>query len=253
MDINALKASANNGDTSAMVDLSFLCYDQKEYEEALVWAEKAATKGDRKGVIFTRALASILGEASSSLEIQDYDEAINCWKMVLYWSQYSLQKLSLNDEDRSQALADVNFSSFKLAYCYWRSGDYDAAIKIKLANKTMESLVHGLCFDKIALRDKNPSLLRTSYQLISALEQDAAFFNRKKDEAEEVVFLFSILSLAGFYRLGLQNYLRADINKSVYLLSCCAKLLSTPRLKNIAEKELGSYKKTLLGGWRYIG
>lgn len=136
MDINERKVSANNGDTSAMMDLAFYFYDQKDYHEALLWAEKAARKGEKIGVSVTRSLSSILGEACSSLDVQAYDEAINYWSLVRYWSQHTLQGLSDEGEERNRALADFNFSSFKLAYCYWRSGDYDAAIKIKLANKT---------------------------------------------------------------------------------------------------------------------
>ena len=44
MDINERKVSANNGDTSAMMDLAFYFYDQKDYHEALLWSEKAARK-----------------------------------------------------------------------------------------------------------------------------------------------------------------------------------------------------------------
>lgn len=253
MDINERKVSANNGDTSAMMDLAFYFYDQKDYHEALLWAEKAAKKGEKIGISVTRSLASILGEACSSLDVQAYDEAINYWSLVRYWSQHTLQGLSDEGEERNRALADFTISSFKLAYCYWRSGDYDAAIKIKIANKTMESLIHGLCLDKIACRDNNTSLLRTSYQKISVLEHDAAFFNREKSETEEVVFLFAVLSLSVSYRLGIPYYLREDLNRAVYLLSCCANLLTIPSLKRVAEKELAAYKRTASGGWQYIG
>jgi len=250
MELKTAIELANQGDSKIMVQLAFYYWDQKEYSDAADWAEKAAEAGEREGVIFVRAVRSVLGEASCGIGV--FEDALEEWKTVKKWTEYSLHNLQLDNEERANAECDLRTSEYRISLCYYRLGQYEEAIKSNSRTDTEGTMLRGLCIDKIALQTKNSEMLRTAYQVLSCIEGDRDFFNRKKDGIDESTFTLAVISLAGFYTFGLQGFLKPDLNKAVSLLDRATGVLQTPKCRSFIQEQRSKYQKRLFGGYRYI-
>ncbi len=250
MNITDILSLANGGDSKAMMDACFYYYDEKDFDEAAKWAEKAAEAGQERAPIMLRALRSILGIASCG--IGAYDEALKEWSSVRKWATYCLQNLRLNEEEHAGAIHDIWNAEYYTAFCYYRKEMYRESIEINTLSGTKASILRALCIDKIAINTNNPLLLRTAFQVLTCLERDAAYFNSKKDENEELIFVLAVHSLAGFYTLGLVGFLKQDLNRAVYLLESALNTVVASQHKSFLQNRLAQYQKNMFGGYRYI-
>lgn len=246
MNTNEIIQKANSGDVDSMMELVSFYTEQKEWNEAIDWADKAAEAGNVNGMykaanLHSLRMSSLLSGGMPFWGVMKEDaQAIQKNAGVLL-SACRNGHIDLNEDTYSHLL-----SLFKEAlYCEavtWYSddtNDYERAVHlIKDIDSTREQTLLGLCQFELSQHSEAIRILTTVYN-------DTAYVSAKKVPAEEAIYSTAMFALSVMTRMN------GDLDKAVLILNRGIDGVTDIDMKTPLQKELGRYQKKMFGGWKF--
>ena len=247
---------ASAGDFRAMLDLADYYYelyeagDQNSLQTSILWLDRAAEAGSVAGV-----MQSITGYELLAVtrEISDnWPEARAAWKAQNKWANVAREHIKLDAEEQAMVYSALDASLYNIAFCYYTEKDYAGAKNtLKNWNCTKSMILQGACTFSEAM--SNLSLLPLAYNQLGSIERDLQYAHSKKTSHEEEVFSDASCYLSIIYRLGIDNFVRPNLDKAVSVLVNALNVSTEGAPRNLVQIELDKYKKKLFGGYTYTG
>lgn len=237
---------ANTGDTDAMMQLIKLFSDERDWNEAIDWADKAAEAGIvgaiyKAVVLHGRRMHALVDMGMVSGLMPDDAQAVKM-NAALLLSIYQKGRLDLDDDTVSflrDALRDGLY--YEAVSCFFaKPCDYDRIISLLGdVEFTREQFLCGNAYYEKGQHNK-------AREKFNAALQDSGYIGSDKDTFDDCVFASSMDSFAAMER---EN---GNMDQAVMLLNRAIDNCSTDEMKALLQKELGRYHRKMLGGWKYI-
>ena len=241
-----LTSKAQAGEMAAILQLIELLTDEKEWNEAIDWADKAAETYNENGlykaaILHHFRLYSLLGGGAPFYGLMEEDaQAVQKDAGVLVSAaQAGLIELSADTLSLIQKFFDEACYGEALVCCVKEKPDYDRVIHLlKEANSTKEKAICGLACYQMQQDARAAEMLKDVYL-------DADYVSADKMFAEQCIYAAAMQNLSVIARMD------GKMGQAVAALNRGRQGVSNEALKEALAKELARYQKKLFGGWKY--
>lgn len=247
MNREELIAKANEGDVGAMMQLVEMYIDEKDWNEATDWADKAAETGDVNAMYKAVNLHSMRMHSLVALGMLDGlmpkdAQAVQENAAVLIGACRK-GLVDLNEDIYSHLLSTLRDGIYYEAIsCYYSEpSDYARIIHLlQSVDSAREQFLCGCAFFDTKRYDEALKKLNEAYQ-------DGEYINAEKKTPEEGVFANAMHVFSDMERIN------GDLDKAVMILNRAIEGVSDEEMKARLRIELGKYQKKMFGGWKYMG
>ena len=242
-----LIAKANNGDVDAMMQLVSIFVDEKDWNEATDWADKAAETGNVNAMYKAVSLHSMRMHSLAALGMlsglmpDDAQAVQNNAAVLIGASRKGL--IDLDDSIYSHLLTALRDGMYYEAVsCYYTEpSDHNRIIHLlKDVDSAREQFLCGNAYFELELYDD-------ALRKIDAAFQDKEYLANKKSTVEEGIFAVATDVFSKLERIN------GNLEKAVMILKQGIQSVAEEDTKAHLQEELGKYQKKMLGGWKYLG
>lgn len=242
-----LISKANSGDVDAMMQLVNIYIEEKDWNEAIDWADKAAETGDVNAMykavnLHSMRMHSLVALGMLSGLMPDDARAVQNNAAVLLGA-CKKGLVDLNDDIYSHLLSALQDGMYyEAASCYYAEpSDYGRIVHLlKDVDQAREQFLCGYAFFELKQYDDAISKIDEAFQ-------DEEYLNAKKNTVEEGIFATAAHTFSELERIN------GNLDKAVMALSRGVQGVTDEEMKTHLRNELGKYQKKMLGGWKYIG
>ena len=239
---------AQSGETEAILQLIECLAEERNWTEAIDWADKAADTYDPNGlykaaVLHHLRLSSLIqGNAPMHHLMEEDAQAVQKYTDVLLAAgQAGLIELPTeNTASLLKLRADACYD--EALVCHVKENpDEDRVLNLlREAEGTKEMILFGLACYHTQLEERAREVLEKAYR-------DSAYAAADKAPAEQYIYAEAALTLAGLLRLNGQQ-----MDQAVAVLNQGIRGVTGGQMKEALQIELAHYQKKLFGGWKYI-
>ena len=252
MTLEEILEAAENGDISAINAVGDVYSRDMHISDAAMWYGRSAALGDQYGrvmALMSHQLWASVGEGTGV-----YDDALDNWQMAYKYLTDILN--DVNSLDEHTRTAKESYSGVVLgigASLYFLKRKEESFKYLEIAaeqGEIMAEVMLGLYFQSTFTAETGYEYTKRSIPLLEKVFSPDFAYSDSSHMEQMIVFL-AYRYLAETYRRGLGG-LKPDTARSYNCMLC----LHEQNLKNYTDevrKELGKYKKGLLGGYKYIG
>lgn len=242
-----LIARANLGDIDAMLKLIDTYIDEKEWNEAIGWADKASDLGNINGIYKAANLhyglmyLYLSGRMHVWEIMKKHAQAVQRNVNILF-STHLEGHIDLNERTYAHLLSMLQEAVYcEAVTCYMDddNSDYERVIcLLKDADLTREQTLCGICYFELSQNEE-------AFRLFNMVYQDQAYNAAQKTPIEEAIYSIAMFSFSVVTRMN------GDLDKAVMILKYAIEGLSDESAKDRLQKELGRYQKKMFGGWKF--
>lgn len=249
MNIEETITKANNGDVDAMIQLTGYYMDKMEINDAIDWADKAAESYNTNGMYKAATLHSFRmisllkgGMPFWGVMREDAEAIQKNAGILLAACQKSLFKL---EEDQYSYLLDLFRDALYCEAVTYYSDETDADYArvihlLKEVDSPREQTLCGVGYYETKQYDAAIRILTKVYDCSS-------YTSSSKVPVEQAIYTVAMLALSEMTRI------QGDANKAVSIMNRSMDGLTDDDMKALIRKELGKYKQTIFGSWKYNG
>lgn len=245
MDIERLKARAEEGDILSTLVLIGLLVEAERYDEALVWADRAAETGSPDGMYRAALLhAAYMAPAQEQCEwalLDAHAAAVRRYCSMLLHMQGGPEFLAEEETQEELRRHFLNARYYGAMACYYLpDADKQAGLRLlEGLNGTRERLLlHLIMMDIDDPREDGEDAL--------ACVEDKPYITAPKSRSEEGVYCMMIVLMTKVLKQ------MGDLNRAVTLMQERLPHVADQHMAGIVREELSHYRKRLFGGWKYV-
>ncbi len=244
-----LTSLAESGNVDAIMALVKMCIDDKNWNDAIDWADKAAASGNVNGMY---KAANLHGMRMHSL----LDGGMPFWGLMLEDAKATQEnaavligacrngQIDLDDSTYSGLLELLRDAVYCEAVVAYQSDENDYAKGVKLLGSIdtpREQTLCGLCYFELSQHDDAMRVLNSVYR-------NSTYAGAKKVPVEEAQYGTAMFALSVMTRMN-----TGDLEAAIAILNRGIDGVTDEDIKAPLRKELAKYQKKMFGGWKFIG